>query len=51
MNVHYVEETAANRIASQRMAHLSIEVGHLYMEDYAAARNGSANSSHRWHPG
>jgi len=33
--VTFVEETATTRTASVPLAHLSIELGHLYMEDFA----------------
>ncbi len=32
----FVEETAAQRIRSTPLSHLSLELGHLYMEDFAA---------------
>lgn len=34
--VEYIEETASPRVAAIPLGHLSIELGHLYMEDFAA---------------
>jgi hypothetical protein len=31
----YQEETATDRVAAVPLAHLSVEIGHLYMEDFA----------------
>jgi hypothetical protein len=36
MDTHFQEATADRRVASVPLSHLSIELGHLYFEDYAA---------------
>ena len=39
MKAVFTEETAERRIESTPLSHLSIELGHLYMEDYSEGRD------------